>query len=70
MNKQAITPDGKHKMAPPEVFIKIDASPEEVAQALFANARPPDPSRRIHNLSKERERAYHASGRLDPRHGC
>ena len=25
--------------------MKIDASPEEVARAIFANATPPDPSR-------------------------
>ena len=49
------TPDRKKKMGRPEQFMKIDASPEEVAQAIFANAKPPDPSRRIHNQPKDPE---------------
>ena len=30
---------------------KIDATPEEVAQRMFANAKPPDPSIRVRNRS-------------------
>ena len=51
------TPARKKKMGRPEQFMKIDASPEEAAQAIFANAEPPDPSRRIHNQPKESEGA-------------
>ena len=29
--------------------IKLDASPEEVATAIFAGVKAPDPSRRRHN---------------------
>lgn len=30
-------------------WVKIDAAPEEVAKAMFAAAKPPDPSKRITN---------------------
>ena len=32
--------------------IKLDATPEEVAQRIFGNAKPPDPSIRIRNKPK------------------
>ena len=33
--------------------IKLPASPEEAAQRIFANAKPPDPSLRIFNSGKQ-----------------
>lgn len=33
------------------LVIKLDAPPEEVAQQMFANARPLDPSIRVFNRS-------------------
>ena len=38
--------------------IKLDATPEEVAQAMFAAAKaenPPDPKRRIYNRPEDEE---------------
>lgn len=34
---------------PPKPIPKVDATPEEVAWAIFAAATPPDPSLRKHN---------------------
>ena len=39
---------GKQK-GRPEWRLKIDCTPEELAQAIFANAKPPDPSIRVRN---------------------
>ena len=36
-------------------IIKLDATPEEVARAIFAAAPPPDPSRRKHKSSGDKE---------------
>ena len=33
--------------------IKLDASPEEVAKRIFENAKPADPSLRVHNRGRE-----------------
>ena len=33
-------------------IIKLEASPEEVARRIFANAKPPDPSIRVRNRPK------------------
>ena len=33
----------------PEWRLKIDCTPEELAQAIFATAKPPDPSIRVRN---------------------
>ena len=38
----------KPKRGRPEKMMKFDGSPEELAQAIFARAKPPDPSKRIH----------------------
>ena len=38
----------KPKRGRPETrVLKIDATPEQVAKAMFATAKPPDPSKRI-----------------------
>ena len=34
---------------PPKPIPKIDATPEEIARRIFANATPPDPSIRVRN---------------------
>ena len=34
-------------------IIKLDATPEEVARRIFANAKPVDPSLRVHNRGRE-----------------
>ena len=34
-------------------IVRIDATAEEIAQRLFANAKTPDPSIRIRNKSEE-----------------
>ena len=48
MSKAVVT--GKPSRArggrPPSRAIKLDATPEEVARAIFAATKPPDPSRR------------------------
>ena len=35
------------KKGRPEKFIKLDATPEEAARALFSAVKPPDPSKRV-----------------------
>ena len=43
-------PEPKHRRDRPETrWVKRDATPEEVAKAMFAAAKPPDPSKRITN---------------------
>ena len=40
-------PELKRRRGRPETrWVKIDATPEEVAKAMFAAAKPPDPSLR------------------------
>lgn len=51
-NQQAERPPAKKGR--PEKFMRFDGTPEELAQALFARAKPPDPSRRIHNRPKSK----------------
>ena len=38
----------KHRGRPVIREIKLDATPEQVARAMFAPVKPPDPSKRIH----------------------
>lgn len=46
-------PEQKRRRGRPETrWVKIDATPEEVAKAMFAAAKPPDPSKRIANRPK------------------
>ena len=41
-------PESKRRRGRPETrWVKIDATPEQVAKAMFAAAKPPDPSKRI-----------------------
>ena len=41
-------PERKRRRGRPETrWVKIDATPEQVAKAMFAAAKPPDPSKRI-----------------------
>lgn len=42
MSKKQDRPAGR----PATRVLKIDATPEEVARRIFANAKPPDPSKR------------------------
>ena len=43
-------PEPKRRRGRPETrWVKIDATPEEVAKTMFAAAKPPDPSKRIAN---------------------
>ena len=37
---------------PPKPFPKIDATPEEIARAIFSAVKPPDPSLRKFNVRK------------------
>ena len=41
--------DDTEKKGHPELFLRIDCTPEELAQTIFANAKPPDPSIRVRN---------------------
>lgn len=41
--------DTPPKKGRPEKFMRFHGTPEELAQALFARAKPPDPSKRVHN---------------------
>ena len=43
----------KKEVGGPPGWLQIDCAPEELAQAIFANARPPDPSLRKRNREKE-----------------
>ena len=46
-------PEQKRRRGRPETRrVKIDATPEQVAKAMFAAAKPPDPSKRIANRPK------------------
>ena len=40
------------KQGRPEKFVKLDATPEEVARAMFSAVKPPDPSKRIESEGK------------------
>ena len=42
----------KKRGRPETRVLKIDATPSEVAKAMFAAARPPDPSKRIKDPQK------------------
>lgn len=46
-------PKSKRKGRPETRVLKIDASPEYVAKAMFAAAKPPDPSKRIKKASRQ-----------------
>ena len=35
------------KRGRPEKFIKLNATPEEAARAMFSAVKPPDPSKRV-----------------------
>ncbi len=37
---------------PPKPIPKVDASPEQIARAIFSAVKPPDPSRRKFNVKK------------------
>ena len=41
------TPTAKRRGRPVTREIKLDATPEEVARAMFAAVKPPDPSKRV-----------------------
>ena len=41
------TPTPKRRGRPVTQQIKLDATPEEVARAMFAAVKPPDPSKRV-----------------------
>ena len=41
--------DTGKKKGRPEHFMKFEGTPEELAKAIFAKAKPPDPSKRGHN---------------------
>ena len=44
------SPKQKRRRGRPETrWVKINATPEQVAKAMFAAAKPPDPSKRIAN---------------------
>ena len=47
--KQEEQQSKKKRGRPVTQEIKLDASPEEVATAIFAGVKAPDPSRRRHN---------------------
>ena len=50
MTDRTDSDDNKKKMGRPGWWpLKIDCTPEELAQTIFANADPPDPSRRVRN---------------------
>ena len=47
--------ESKRKRGRPETrVLKIDATPEEVAKAIFAAAKPPDPSKELRSLKSKR----------------
>ena len=48
--------DDSKKMGRPEWVLKIERTPEELAQAIFANADPPDPSIRVRNRENEEDK--------------
>ena len=55
------------KMDRPGWFLQVDCTPEELAQAIFANARPPDPSLRKRATGKTTEERRKTDGMGDTR---
>ena len=47
MNQEKDMTDKKPRGRPPKKIPKIDASPEQIARAMFSAVKPPDPSVRI-----------------------
>ena len=45
--------DQEDKMDKPGWWLEVYCTPEELAQAIFANAKPPDPSLRKRNRPDE-----------------
>ena len=56
MTDKTESDDGSKKIGRPGWHLKIDCTPEELAQAIFANATPPDPSRRVRNREDDRRK--------------
>lgn len=46
MKKKEELKQEPEKRGRPEKFVKLDATPEEVARAIFSAVKPPDPSKR------------------------
>ena len=51
-NRKLVQSTKKKPGRPLTRIIKLDAPPEEVAQRMFGNAKPPDPSIRVRNKPK------------------
>ena len=47
MKKKEELKQEPEKRGRPEKFVKLDATPEEVARAMFSAVKPPDPAKRI-----------------------
>ena len=45
--KEKSKPEKRKRGRPETRVVNIDATPEEIAKAMFAAAKPPDPSKRI-----------------------
>ena len=52
-DEAATTPASKPRGRPETRVIKLDATPEQVARAMFAAVKPPDPSKRVRRASAE-----------------
>ena len=47
MSSKPATPATRPRGRPPKPMPRIEASPEEVARAMFSTVKPPDPSIRV-----------------------
>ena len=47
MTKNKTTKPKRKRGQPSKPIPKLDATPEEIARRIFANAKPPDPSLRV-----------------------
>lgn len=47
MKKGKVLNQEAKKRGRPEKLIKLDATPEEAAKAIFSAVKPPDPSKRV-----------------------
>ena len=52
--KRPAEPTPKRRGRPVTRTIKLDATPEQVARAMFAAVTPPDPSKRVRRVRRAR----------------
>ena len=51
-SKEKVVVTKVKKSGRPEIYVKINETPEDVAKAIFSNVKPPDP--KLRRVKKER----------------